>query len=152
MSEVSTILLYTELAMKKKGHGEWASEHSTTQEATFKHWPVGSGYTGTQTVLGMEDICFPFVSQNNPMEVFVKVHRLCVWRWWRTRTDQPSPLYWDWAPRNHGPHPRFPNIVVYFHKGSVGRFSARLCHVLMKLTTKSWPISFGKEEHMTLSM
>lgn len=120
-------------------------EHGTTQEATFKHWPVGSGYTGTQTVLGMEDICFPFASQNNPMEVFVKVHRLCVWRWWRTRTDQPSPLYWAWAPRNHGPHPRFPIVLVYISKGSVSRLSTRPCHVLMKLTIKNWPISFGKE-------
>lgn len=100
----------------------------------------------------MEDICFPFVSQNNPVEVFVKVHRLCVWRWWRTRTDLPSPLYWDWAPRNHGPHPRFPNILVYFNKESVSRFFARPCHMLMKLTIKSWPISFGKEIYVSFNI
>lgn len=126
------------------GMGAWAWHHSGSYIQT-----LASGfwlYGNSDSVLGiMEGICFPFASQNNPMEVFVKVHRLCVWRWWRTRTDLPSPLYWDWAPRNHGPHPRFPNILVYFNKESVSRFSARPCHMLMKLTIKSWPISFGKE-------
>lgn len=33
------------------------------------------------------DTCFAFASQSNPVEMFVKVHRLGAWHWWKTRTD-----------------------------------------------------------------
>jgi hypothetical protein len=43
--------------MKKKVYGEWVPNNGTSQEAMLEHWPGLSGYTGTHTILGMEDTC-----------------------------------------------------------------------------------------------